>query len=88
MSGRIGKRQAEALYGLCFRWLIVVGDQVDRSLVRRGLMHSVAGTDRGFLCPSAAGLRALADEIDAGRVSLPTLDQIKRPRDPDAEAGA
>lgn len=64
---RLGKRQLD--------WLILLSsvdriafhqDAAARSLVRRGLLLEDA--PGGCITISAAGLRALADEMDAGRM--------------------
>jgi len=49
--------------------LLVVGDRISRSLVRRGLLgQHFAKKDDAFIGITPAGLRALADEMEAGRL--------------------
>lgn len=65
---RIGKEQLRLLVSLGSpTMMLVVGDKVSASLVRRGLLQD---DDKGGFCRiTAAGLRALADEMEAGRVA-------------------
>jgi len=65
---RIGKRQLELLIGLgspCM--MLIVGDRVSESLTRRGLLRGKGKNDCLVITP--AGLRVLADEMEAGRVT-------------------
>jgi len=57
----------------------VVADAVSASLVRRGLL--AAEPDGSFAHVTAAGLRALADEIDAGRVELFSVERFRKTSD-------
>ena len=67
---RVGPKQRDLLARMCVGRAVVVGDALTRSLCRRGLMKAHRGDD--VVTVTAAGLRALADEMDAGRV--PNLD--------------
>ena len=65
----LGKHQRCLLADLGgVRMAVIVGDKLSRSLVQRGLL--AAEDDGSFAHITARGLRALADEIDAGRVAL------------------
>lgn len=66
----LGKRQRVLLAKLGGIWMcLVVGDALSASLVRRGLL--AATPDGSFAHITPAGLRALADELDAGRLTVP-----------------
>jgi hypothetical protein len=73
---RIGKRQLETLVALgspgC---AMIVPDKCARSLVWRGLLKT--GESGGFACITAAGLRVLAAEMEAGRVG-DALERIRK----------
>lgn len=64
---RIGKQQLSLLMFLAGpdRLMVTPRDSVARSLVARGLLAD----DRGGTRITADGLRALANEMDAGRVA-------------------
>ena len=64
----LGPRQLELLRGLANPCALVVPDPVSRSLVKRGLL--AADPDGSFAHITPAGLRALADAADDGRVQL------------------
>jgi len=66
---RIGPRQ-RALLAISARpgTAFILANPVTRSLCRRGLMAECAPD--AFVHITAAGLRALADEADAGRLAL------------------
>jgi hypothetical protein len=63
----LGKRQRELLLTLASpSRVMIVGDALTASLVRRGLL---AARDNGDWCRiTPAGMRALADEYEAGRL--------------------
>ncbi len=70
----LGRNQLERLLGLASpsSLLVVGGDRVSESLVRRGLLQPKKPEDsNGWLQITPAGMRALADEFEAG-----TLDQF------------
>jgi hypothetical protein len=62
---RLGPKQLATLRDLTLRYVGLVPYATERSLIRRGLLRAA---DDGPYCVSAAGLRALADAIDAGQV--------------------
>lgn len=64
---RIGPQQLQRLITLSsLGCMLIVGDRLSESLVRRGLL---ADDGKGDWCRiTPAGLRALADEMEAGRV--------------------
>ena len=64
----LGARQIELLRGLANPCALVVPDNISRSLVKRGLL--AAEPDGSFAHITPAGLRALADAADSGRVQL------------------
>ena len=62
---RVGKRQMEWLILLsCVDRVALTSDKASQALVQRGLLR----TDNAGTCITAAGLRVLADEMDAGRM--------------------
>lgn len=70
MSRPLGKRQLDRLIGLACPGLVqVVGDAVSDSLVRRGYLK--AKPNGSFARITPAGLRRLADELEAGRIKDP-----------------
>lgn len=63
---RLGKNQRERLTALgCPSTAQVVGCKVTRRLAELGLLRS---KEDGFFCITPAGLRWLADELEAGRI--------------------
>jgi hypothetical protein len=60
----LGPKQIAALRDLALRYVGLVPDTIARSLIARGLLRE----DGGAYCINAAGLRALADALDAGKV--------------------
>lgn len=62
---KLGTRQIEALEALGPQRCPVVADKHDRRLIVLGLADG--GDDNSFVCLTPAGLRRLADEIEAGR---------------------
>lgn len=63
---RLGDKQVESLEALGPQRCPVVASRVDRRLIELGLAEG--GDDGSFVCLTPSGLRALADEIEAGRV--------------------
>ena len=73
----IGKNQLRLLRQLGPHLMLVVGDKLSASMVKRGLLQSAASDGDAFFHLSPNGLRALADAIDAGLVEplqLPKKD--------------
>lgn len=73
----LGKHQRDLLAllgGVGMR--LIVPDAQSRALAARGLM--AAEPDGSFARVTAKGLRALADEIDAGRVLVPGAPESER----------
>lgn len=71
----LGSRQIERLVTLaCPAWLLVTPLRRDQALVRRGLLRA---DDGGRLCITPAGLRALADAMEAGRVQ-DAIERVKQ----------
>lgn len=61
----LGPKQLEALEALGPQRCPIVADRTHRRLIEIGLADG--GDDGSFVCLTPAGLRKLADEIDAGR---------------------
>lgn len=75
----LGKNQLQLLQGLAsLRAALVVPNKVSQGLVKRGLL--AAQPDGSFAHLTSAGLRLLADEIDAGRVELFSIEELKKHR--------
>lgn len=73
---RLGHRQLARLRSLSANYVQVVACPLTRSLTRRGLLAEAE--PGGFVHITAAGLRALADAADAGRISLaPDLEAMR-----------
>lgn len=73
----LGKRQLDLLTKLGgVTMAVVVGCKISQSLVRRGLL--AAEPDGSFAHITAAGLRALAAEIDAGRAPLFLVEKLRQ----------
>jgi hypothetical protein len=66
----LGKIQRELLYAMTCGRFRVTSDSVCKSLVARGLMKSHGLSDDSFFHVTPAGLRAIADDIDAGRETI------------------
>lgn len=68
----LGPKQLGFLAGMCHvASAVVVPDSLTDSLVRRGLMEPTGTTPKSanaFVVVTAAGYRAIADAIDAGRL--------------------
>jgi hypothetical protein len=77
MTVCLGKNQREKLTVLgCPTTAQIVPCKVALSLVKRGLLRMHKG---GFACITPAGLRVLADELEAGRVEG-AIEWAKRER--------
>lgn len=73
----LGPRQRDLLAQMGgLRSALVVADALALSLIRRGLL--AADANGSFAHITAAGLRALADEVDAGRIRLFDKSTLKR----------
>lgn len=70
---KLGKRQLARLAGMAgVGSALVVPDELSRSLAARGLMEGTGdkpGSEDAFAVVTAAGYRAVADAIDAGRIN-------------------
>lgn len=66
---RLGKRQLALLRGTASGGALVVPMPVSRRLCDLGLMRAHGG-DGSFAAITPAGLRALADAVEDGRVAL------------------
>jgi hypothetical protein len=64
----LGTRQLKLLRSVGTTKAIVVGDKLSRRLCDLGLMKAMG--DDSFICVTPAGLRALADAADQGRIDL------------------
>jgi hypothetical protein len=64
---RLGKHQLKLLAGLGSPFtLLVVGDALSASLVKRGLLEATGRSGDSFFRITPAGLRELADALDRG----------------------
>lgn len=81
MKPRLGRKQIERLAGLArpFAWQIA-GCSETRSLAKHGYLATHNGDDDGFYGITPAGLRRLADELEAGRLAhmMPTKENLAR----------
>ncbi|ARO22889.1 hypothetical protein TAL182_CH01076 [Rhizobium sp. TAL182] len=78
---RLGIRQLELLRTIGTTSALVVSNPVSRRLCELGLMQS-SDRDGSFAYVTPAGLRALADAAEAGRVTLFVMPKVGRtPRD-------
>lgn len=66
---RLGIRQLRKLRTVGTRMALVVPDKTSRRLCELGLMVA-HGDDGSFAAITPAGLRALADAVDAGKIKL------------------
>ena len=73
---RLGKRELRLLRTLGAAHAVVVPDRLTRRLVEKGLCE--AEDDGSFCRMTPAGLRALADAADAGRITLWIMPTKKR----------
>jgi hypothetical protein len=81
MSTRLGPLQIRRLASIAVGMCQVVPDSVSRSLTRRGLMEPTGSDGESLVVVTPAGLRALADAMDAGRFPYkPDWDAIKASR--------
>lgn len=65
----LAKPLREALTGIgCPTTFYVTGERHTRTLIERGYARSIAPDGDGWVCITPAGLRRLADELEAGRV--------------------
>ena len=74
---RLGKRQIDLLMKLGTTRSVVLPDNTTRRLVELGLAH--AEPNGSFTRITPAGLRALADLADAGKVEIPLKLPTKEP---------
>ena len=65
---RLGIRQLELLRSVGTTRALVVADRASSRLCEIGLMKEMG--DGSFVAVTPAGLRALADAVDAGRIDL------------------
>lgn len=76
----LGKRQIDLLAMMTsVGRALVVPNEVSKALCKRGLME-VSGRDiDGFVVVTPNGLRALADAMDAGKIShIPDWEKLKK----------
>lgn len=72
----LGKRQRNLLASLAgVNFAVVVGDKLTAALVQRGLL--TAEPDGSWAHITPAGLRCMADEIEAGRQQMFSTEQFK-----------
>ena len=74
---RLGNKQLQKLRTLGPSLCQIVGDDVCRSLAKRGLLASDSEDGEAFYHITPDGMRALADAIDDGklpRMKVPTKD--------------
>lgn len=64
MPRPLTSNQISVLFGLAGSRVLITPDRTSRRLAELGLLRS---NDRGVCCIAPAGLRALADAIEAGR---------------------
>lgn len=70
--GRLGKQQLRMLAALsAIDRVLIIGDKLSASLVRRNLLS--AEPDGNYVQITPTGLRAVANEIEAGRIPRPHL---------------
>lgn len=76
---RLGNKQRQLLAALGSpSMVLLIGDSVSASLARRGLVRE--DELRGSCCITPAGMRALADELESGRIT-DGLERTKRQRE-------
>lgn len=75
---RLGIRQLKRLRALGTQYALVVPDKTSLRLVELGLCK--AEPDGSFASITTAGLRALADAVDAGRIELVTAPAFQKTR--------
>ena len=77
MPRPLGSRQRELLGKMgCPGRFLIVGDKVVESLARRGLLAAQGKRGDSFYQITPAGLRALAEEWEAGRLEFKLDDVI------------
>lgn len=79
---RLGKKQLGFLAGMVGTGVgtgraAVVGDALIHSLVARGCMRPLGPQGDSFFVVTPAGLRAVADALDAGTIPAVTIDAFK-----------
>jgi hypothetical protein len=70
----LGKRQLALLRDVGTIGALIVPEKTSRRLCDLGLM-AAHGADGSFAAITTAGLRALADAVDAGRIALFTMPE-------------
>jgi len=80
MTVRLGKRQLQFLRGVGVGAAVVVPNRYSRRLCEVGLMKA-HGADGSFAAITPAGLRALADAAEAGRITLFQMPIVKWNKD-------
>jgi hypothetical protein len=68
MTRALGKNQLTLLKNLTPGRAVVIVDKTSSSLIRRGLALSWDGNGKDLVTITPAGLRALADEMEVGRI--------------------
>ena len=68
MTRALGKHQIALLVVLRPERAMVIGDRTSAALIKRGLLRSWANNGKDMVTITPAGLRALADEMEAGRI--------------------
>lgn len=77
-SGRIGKRQLDFLAIMAGTGnAVVVGDKLIRTLADRGCLRALSAKGDSFYTITSAGLRAVADALDAGTLPAATIEDFK-----------
>lgn len=74
---RLGIRQLRLLRTVGTTSALVVPDAISRRLCELGFMRA-SNPDGSFACITPAGLRALADAADAGRINLFVMPMPER----------
>lgn len=67
---RLGKHQLSLLRNLGTTAAVVAPDAMTRRLCELGLMKAHGGKDGSFAAITPAGLRVLADAVEAGKIEL------------------
>jgi hypothetical protein len=76
---RLGKNQIELLARMTGQGrAVVVGDKLIRSLAKAGCMSALSHNGDSFYVVTSAGLRAVADALDAGSLPPVTIDDFKK----------
>lgn len=81
MTRPLGKHQRDALASMADPTIAAISsDKTWRALAKRGLVRSLAKDKDSFFVITPAGLRALADELESGRIKqeLPTKKGARR----------